>query len=117
MGEASSSARKNAGQGPHRARRGVLGTLLYWAPVWIPATLIAQIVLKGLKPTQAEARRLDRVEQKLSDREERLSAESALHEKNRRMLADPIYQERVRKSIHNREQEPLDLVHDLPRGD
>ena len=96
-----------------RARRGVLGTLLYWAPVWLPGLLIGQIVFNGLKPTLAEETRLDRVEAQLIERERKIAEAEALQLKNKRMLEDEIYRERVRKSVGIPGEEPLKLEHDL----
>lgn len=114
MPRASTSRANSGAKSPNRPRRGVLGALLYWAPVWLAGILVGQIVVAGLKPGLAEAKRLDLVEQELVEREVRLEAERELQERNRRMLEDEIYRERVRKSVRIAGKTPLQLQHDLP---
>jgi len=114
MGTHSNKRATSGSKNPNRARRGVFGAILYWAPVWLAGMLSTQIVLAGLKPGLAESTRLDRVEQELAEREQRLETERELQERNRRMLEDPIYRERVRKSVRIAGQAPLQLQHDLP---
>jgi hypothetical protein len=87
--------------------------LLYWAPVWLPGILIVQIVLYGLKPAQAEQKRLHQVQQDLIEREDKQAADAKLQSLNQRMLEDEIYHERVRKQLRIQGEEPLQLQHDL----
>ncbi len=75
------------------------GRTLAWAPVWLPGLLFVQITLVGLRPALAERDRLDAAEAVVADREASLAAEATTLARQQRMLGDPVYRERVRKSL------------------
>ena len=83
---------------------------VYWAPVWLPLILLLQIVTLGLFPALAERTRLDRAERDVTAREDVLLADHAELERDRRKLDDPIWRERVRKSLRDPRREPLTLA-------
>ena len=85
--------------GRSRARLGLLGgRLIAWAPVWIPAALALQIAFLGLLPARAEARRLDRATGEVEGREAELADGAGELERERHMLSDDVYRERLRQS-------------------
>jgi hypothetical protein len=71
----------------------------YWAPVWIPMVVLAQVALGGLRPALAESRRLDREEERMAERLEREHAESARLERALQAQDDPIFLERERRLL------------------
>ena len=100
-----------------RARRGALVLrLLAWTPVWIPFALFVQLTLFGLRPAVRESHALDRLEEGVEERVEALRAERAALERDLRKLADPIYRERVRRSLYQAGMEPLTLRRDRTPG-
>jgi hypothetical protein len=79
--------------------RGASGRVVYWAPVWVPMAVLAQVALLGLGPALAEERRIEAAEVELTariahEREEREQLERALRAQN-----DPIYLERERRLL------------------
>ena len=82
---------------------------LYWAPVWLPLVLLVQVAAFGLRPAWAEKQRLDRSELEVESRERRLENEYVELVRDRRKLSDPIWRERVRRSLRDLSREPLTL--------
>ena len=82
---------------------------LVWAPAWLPLVLLLQVAAFGLAPAWAEKERLDRAEAEVSSREAHLTAELERLLEDRRKLSDPIYRERVRRSLRDLERTPLTL--------
>ena len=83
--------------------------LLFWAPVWLPAIVLVQVFFQGLVPTLAERARLDGAEAEVQAWESDLAARAGSVELERRKLADPIYRERVRRTLHDPRQQTLTL--------
>ncbi len=75
------------------------GKLAYWAPVWVPMVVLAQVALGGLRPALAESRRLDREEERMAERLDRELAESAQLERALQAQDDPIFLERERRLL------------------
>jgi hypothetical protein len=101
------------GAGLERKRPLVPAALLFalhWAPVWAPLVLCSQIVGRGLLPARAESQRLDEAENSVLSRVSALTAEERELADEQRMLADEIYQERVRRSLIDAKGEPLTLA-------
>jgi len=92
-----------------RGTRGLLGTVLDWAPLWAPAIFLGQLLFLGLVPAQAESERLDRAELDVRQRVEQLRGEEQELRLRSRMLSDEIYRERVRRSLIRADAEPLTL--------
>lgn len=89
---------------------GTLATpILDWTPVWIPLALLAQLLWLGLRPAQAESARLDRAEAEVRARAADLAGEERALGREARMLEDPVYQERVRRSLVDPAAAPLRL--------
>ena len=103
------------GDPPHLAevsRRAVVRVgagLLDWAPVWVPVLVLLQLGLGGLRPALTESRRLDAAEASVHDRVDRLLRERARLVEDGERLDDPIYQERVRRSLRVPGGAPLTL--------
>ncbi len=91
------------------------GRLLYWAPVWLPLILLAQLAVGGLRPALAETRRLDAAERNVAAFEFELAEDARVLDANRRCLVDPIYRERVKKSLTVAGKAPLRLADVPPR--
>ena len=79
-----------------------LGTILarvrFWAPVWVPLIVFAQIALLGLRPALAEKQRVDTAHEELVDTERVLAERAEELELELRAERDPIYRERVRRA-------------------
>lgn len=82
---------------------------LYWAPVWLPLALFVQVILLGLLPAWAQKQHLDRAELQVEGREAGLTEEHEDLVRDRRKLSDPIYRERVRRSLLDVSRAPLTL--------
>jgi hypothetical protein len=82
---------------------------LLWTPVWVPIAFLAQLVVLGWLPTRAEAKRLDRAQEEVQGRAEALVHERDVLAEEARMLADEVYQERVRRSLRDPNAAPLTL--------
>jgi len=89
-------------------RRMLLSTLL-WTPVWVPIAFLAQLGVLGWWPARAEAKRLDRAQEEVQGRAEALVRERDALAEEARMLADEVYQERVRRSLLDPTTAPLTL--------
>lgn len=89
--------------------RPLVTLLSRWAPVWLPAVLCAQIALRGLAPANAEASRLARDEARMAERVQAELDRRAALERDRAKLDDPIYRERVRRSLRVSGAAPLSL--------
>jgi len=85
------------------------GGALYWAPVWLPSLLFAQLSLGALRPAHRESARLATEEARMQARVGALLEERGRLEDDRARLADPIYRERVRRSLGKLGREPLTL--------
>ncbi len=79
---------------------------LYWAPVWVPMIVLAQVALGGLRPALAESRRLEREEVRMGERLEREKLEAAQLGAALRAQNDPIYLERERRVLRNGDGQP-----------
>lgn len=88
------------------------GRSLYWAPVWIPALVCLQLAAGGLWPSVVDQERLSREEAYMDTREGLLWEERDRLERDLSKLADPIYRERVRRSLRIAGAAPLTL--DMP---
>ncbi len=86
------------------------GRLLHWAPVWLALLLLAQLAVGGLRPALAETRRLDAAERNVAGFEFELAEDTRVLDAHRRCLVDPIYRERVRKSLREAGKTPLRLT-------
>ncbi|MEM9803166.1 MAG: hypothetical protein AAGA20_22800 [Planctomycetota bacterium] len=75
----------------------VLGVALRWAPVWVPALVLWQIVSGGLEPALAEKKRLDDARPVVERRHERSTDEFEQMSAERRAWDDPVYRERIRR--------------------
>ncbi|MEM1453275.1 MAG: hypothetical protein AAF957_13840 [Planctomycetota bacterium] len=76
----------------------ILGAVLRWAPVWVPALLFWQITTGGLQPALAERSRLDGVRPEVEARHSNSQAEFERMAAERRAWEDPVYQERRRRA-------------------
>lgn len=100
---------------PWRARlQSGASTVLAWTPVWVPLVFLMQLLLLGYLPARAEAARLDRAEHEVRSRTDALLGEERTLQRQARMLEDPIYQERVRRSLLDPTARPLTLEHARP---
>lgn len=91
-----------------RALRGAQG-VLHWTPLSLTLLFLGQLFLLGWLPAGREEARLDRAEAEVRARAETLSAEERQLAEEARMLQDPVYRERVRKSLAVPGGEPLTL--------
>ena len=89
--------RRGLAEAIRRARKAALA-VGEWTPVWVPALLALQIAGLGLLPALRESVRLDGDEHTVRAREAALLGESQTIERERLMLDDPIWRERVQKS-------------------
>ncbi len=96
--------RARAAAGQPLWRRG-----LYWAPVWLPLVLLVQVAVFGLRPAWEERQRLADSESEVDAREGQLENEYVELVRDRRKLSDPIYRERVRRSLRDLKRAPLTL--------
>jgi hypothetical protein len=97
--ETPSTASRDA-QRALRARLSAFGgRAVFWSPVWVPLTLLAQIALQGLGPALAESRRLGAAEQELGARLEHERETGAELQRALRAQNDPIYLERERRLL------------------
>ena len=97
-------------QGRHGALASALaGRVLAAAPVWIPALLALQISIYGLLPTWSASRHLARSEASVWSRVRALRVERAELERSLERIVDPLYRERVRRSLRVPGGEPLTL--------
>ena len=79
----------------------VLGRALFWAPVWAPLIVLAQIALLGFGPALAESRRLTGAEQEMDARLQRERDERAQLERVLRAQNDAVYLERERRLLRD----------------
>jgi hypothetical protein len=84
-------------------------TLSCWTPVWIPLVLLGQVLTLGLLPAYRESRRLAQAENAVSGRAAHLTAEERKLSTQAEMLVDPVYRERVRRSLLDPNATPLTL--------
>jgi hypothetical protein len=73
----------------------------FWAPVWLPMTVLLQLALLGLHPALNEQQRLERAETELTRRLDRETTEKAALERWTRAQSDPIYLERERRKLRD----------------
>jgi hypothetical protein len=71
--------------------------LQYWLPVFALMLLFGEIAFLGLRPAQAESRRLDAAEPAVEERLARAREARATLDLQLRARADPVYQERLRR--------------------
>lgn len=86
-----------------------MSRVVFWAPIWLPLAVVSQFVLLGLKPAQAESRRLDREEAGVLARVDALYRDREHLASNQTRLDDEIWRERVRRSLRNEGAVPLRL--------
>ncbi len=79
--------------------------------IWLPLVVLVQFGLRGLRPAWDEHLRLDREEHSMQARVQTLVAERRAILRDARKLSDPVYRERVRKSLRASTLEPLLLDH------
>ncbi|MEX1026123.1 MAG: hypothetical protein WD226_13695 [Planctomycetota bacterium] len=84
--------------------RGLAG----WIPVLVAGCVVAQLWSRGWKPAVAESRRLDAAEAEVRARHEALLETRAILADDEARIGDPIWQERVRRSLSSAG-EPLRL--------
>ncbi len=106
---------RGLGSLPRRSAR-LFVRVSHWAPLWIPGLFAFQIACFGLRPVVAERYRLERTEREVRAREALLLAESELLERERLMLGDPIWRERVQKSSRYLDGKTLELSASLLRA-
>jgi hypothetical protein len=106
---ASPGALAPARVGVRRRAVALLRALLAWTPVWVPLFFLAQLVLFGFLPARVEEDRLDAAEAEVRARVEALQHEERELEREARMLADGVFQERLRRSLVDPKTEPLTL--------
>ena len=70
----------------------------YWAPVWIPLGLMAQIAVLGLQPALEERRRLAREAPVVEARHERTRAQYERMRAQAEAWTDPVWRERWRRA-------------------
>jgi hypothetical protein len=93
-----------------RARAARIGRgLLHWIPAWVPLLFLVQLLVLGLYPVLATRARLDGAEREVRARVDGLAAEERELAAGARMLADEVYQERVRRSLVDPAAQPLTL--------
>lgn len=98
---------RKVGRGLGRTLAAVCAATWASAPVLIPTGLCAQFAVLGLRPIWLEERRLEERRLELEERTAALVAERELLLCEARMLSDPIYRERVRRSRLERGSQPL----------
>ncbi len=75
-----------------------LRAAVYWAPVWIPLGLFAQIAWLGLRPALDERDRLEREASAVETRHERDRAEWERMRDEREAWNDEVWRERWRRA-------------------
>lgn len=91
-----------------RALRGAQ-EVLHWTPLSLTLLFLGQLFLLGWLPAGREEARLDRAEAEVRTRAEALRSEERTLAEEARMLQDPVYRERVRRSLAVPGGEPLTL--------
>jgi hypothetical protein len=81
-----------------RGGRLLLVFTAYWAPVWIPLGLLAQMAVLGLKPTLIERERLERERPVVEARHERTRARYERMSAEVEAWGDPVWRERWRRA-------------------
>jgi hypothetical protein len=82
------------------AVRGVWRSALHWAPVWIPALLLAQILLLGLWPALARRNVLDALAPQVDERFQATQAEYDSLQMQEQAWKDPMFLARYRRSLN-----------------
>jgi len=90
-------------------RPSIAARLVSWVPPAVCLAVFCQLYVNGYLPATEKSRRLEREEATMQTRSERLGEETRLLEEQRRMLADEIYRERVRRTLHDPHQKTLTL--------
>ena len=83
--------------------------VLHWTPFSVALLFVVQIFLLGWLPAQRERARIERAELEVGARADGLAKDEKTLAEEAHMLGDPIYQERVRRSLAVPEGEPLTL--------
>lgn len=83
--------------------------VLHWTPFSLALLFVAQLFLLGWLPAQRERARVEAAEREVRARAAGLTADEHELAQRARMLQDPVYQERVRKSLAVPGAEPLTL--------
>ena len=89
--------------------RAPIALFFRWTSVWLPALLCAQLVVRGLLPSESEGARLTVEEARMEERVQAELERRAALEHDLAKLADPIWRERVRRSLQIAGAEPLTL--------
>lgn len=82
------------------AVRGVWRSALHWAPVWIPALLLAQILMLGLRPALARRSALDALAPQVDERYQTTQAEYDSLTLQKQAWGDPMFVARYRRSLN-----------------
>jgi len=107
-----SSAAPTSGATPARARALRLAQdVLHWTPFSLALLFLGQLFLLGWLPAQRERARVDEAELEVRTRASALAADERELAEQARMLQDPVYQERVRRSLSIPGAAPLTLEH------
>jgi hypothetical protein len=111
-----SGAGQSAGPRPGLRPRALLaaGRAHLWrsargVALWAPLAVLLQIGWLGVRPAWLESRRLAREEAEMQVRLDALLAQRGALERDAQKLADPIYRERVLRSLGAAGVEPLTL--------
>lgn len=84
--------------------------MLRWTPVWVPLLVTLQFAGRGLVPAWQEKERLDREEALLDARMAGLHADRAAIARDWERLEDPVWRERVRRSVFDPDRTTLTLA-------
>jgi hypothetical protein len=83
-----------------QAVRGLGRSALHWAPVWIPALLLAQILMLGLWPALARRSALDTLAPQVNERYQATRTEHDSLQIQERAWKDPIYVARYQRALN-----------------
>ena len=108
--------RRDLGRGARAGLAHLGRRLLYWSPAALALAFLLQMAWFGLRPARAESLRLDHAEAGVRAREDALVRDHEAQTAARRMLADEIYRERVRKSLLDVDRPPLTIASLNPGG-
>ena len=82
-----------------QALRGLWRPALHWAPVWIPALLLAQILLLGLWPALARRSALDTLAPQVNERYQATRTEHDSLQLQEQAWNDPVYVARYQRAL------------------
>jgi hypothetical protein len=84
---------------PRARALGLAQEVLHWTPFSLALLFVGQIFVAGWLPAQRERARVEQAELEVRARADGLAADEEELAEEARMLADPVYQERVRRSL------------------